>query len=246
MLENTVLDLSILLVTAIWKKCVPTWWRLLTATLLGVSAGSLCLFYVRWFWLYVAVLFVVINPGMLRIAFGRMSWQDFVRTYLLAILMSVLLGGIFGFLKALLPSGFYIVLLPMGCILLVVSVIYLGIAKRRRETLVGVSFVVNGHIAKMQAFQDSGNCLVDQKTGMPVCIVSKKHLATWAIPEEKRRLLSYETVSGKANLEVFPTSYFFVESGGKKKEQQKAMLGFAEDTLFQGKEYQMILHKNYC
>lgn len=68
----------------------------------------------------------------------------------------------------------------------------------------------------------------------------------FCIPEEKLRPITYETVAGKDTLYIYPATKFYVMQRGEMEEQRDIMLGFAKKTLFQGKKYQMILHKEFC
>lgn len=108
------------------------------------------------------------------------------------------------------------------------------------------SVLVQGQVKGMCALRDTGNCLRDVLTGRPVCIVSEEVQDELRIPLEELRPITYETVAGKDTLYIYPATKFYVMQKGEMEEQRDIMLGFAKKTLFQGKKYQMILHKDFC
>ena len=60
------------------------------------------------------------------------------------------------------------------------------------------------------------------------------------------RLIAYETVAGQDFMEIVAADKFLMKEAGKMVSQKEILLGFGKTSLFQGKNYQMILHKDFC
>ena len=109
-----------------------------------------------------------------------------------------------------------------------------------------MAILVCGHVEKMQALADTGNLLRDPISGRPVCVVSENYKEKWKIPAERMRLIAYETVAGQDFMEIVAADKFLMKEAGKMVSQKEILLGFGQASLFQGKNYQMILHKDFC
>lgn len=92
----------------------------------------------------------------------------------------------------------------------------------------------------------TGNLLRDPISGRPVCVVSEDYKEKWKIPTERMRLIAYETVAGQDFMEIVAADKFLMKEAGKMVSQKEILLGFGKASLFQGKNYQMILHKDFC
>ena len=47
-------------------------------------------------------------------------------------------------------------------------------------------------------------------------------------------------------MEIVAADKFLMKEAGKMVSQKELLLGFGKASLFQGKNYQMILHKDFC
>ena len=136
--------------------------------------------------------------------------------------------------------------LPLGCVVLCITTVWASWHQKKQRHLRQVAFFVCGHVEKMVALVDTGNLLQDPYSGMPVCVISEKYRDAWMIPQEKVRFIPYETVAGRALMEAVVADRFLIQEQGDMVCQKKVMIGFGKDLLFQGKNYQMILHKDFC
>ncbi len=244
-LENTALDLACLLMLGAYRGYRIAWGRLLVTAALGGAAGALALCFLQDFLLYL-LCGTAISLLQLWAAYGRRRMGQFVGDAALCLLFCILLGGALGFLRQFLPikaRGFF---LPLAIVFGVAIVLLWKLCRRRRSSYAKASCLIGGTIRHFRAFCDTGNCLRDARTGLPVCIVSEEWLEAWGISRETLRRLPYETLAGEGSVWVCQPSLFCIEKDGKIIPQADALLGFADPALFRGKSYQMILHRQYC
>lgn len=183
---------------------------------------------------------------MLAIAYGYGGCKAFVRRYLCCVMMNMLLGGVLQFFKQMLPARAYDLLLPISGVVLMLFVVAEGIRQTRKQAYREVAFLVADQVEHMVALADTGNGLRDPLTGRAVCVVSDQWKDRWVTPQQTLRCIPYETVAGKDFMEVIPVEKFLVKQQGQMQWQKDMMIGFGKASLFQGKKYQMILHKDYC
>ena len=245
-MENALLDTVSLLCTGIWCKKPVGCRKLIPGVAFGVLSGTVCFLYVKNFALYLWLIFGVVNPLMLIIAFGRMSPVILVRQYGCCGVVNLLMGGVMNWLRQLLPKVWYGWILPISCVMVFAIVILAEWGVKQRDAYVEVSLLVQGQVVRLRALRDTGNCLRDGLTGRPVCIVSEELIKELKLSEQMLRGIPYETVAGKDVLKVCPTTKFYIMQKGEMTEQRDIMIGFAKKSLFQGKKYQMILHKEFC
>lgn len=245
-LENFLLDLSCLLAVSVWRRYRVCRWRLFFAAGAGCLAGILALLYVRSFWVYLLVLFGLVNPLMILLAFPYQGKKAWLGNYLGALLCSLLLGGLIGFFRQMLPEHMTRVMLPLGCTAQICVVFFLGREKKQKQSIAEVSCMVEGEARRLLALKDTGNCLLDAVTGLPVCILSEAYIKRWGLHEEEMRRIPYETLSGKGELLIYRPTLFLIREGDSYIPQKNTLLGFGKSGLFQGKDYQMILHRNFC
>lgn len=244
--ENFLLDFAGLLGVSLWTKTPMKGWRSLLAALFGVVGGVLCFLFVQNFFLYSGIVFGIINPLMLWIGFGKKSIRKTAELYVTCMILHLLLGGGLNFLEQMIPTKAYGWILVMGGLLLLMCIFFLQLYMEKRDTLVKMSVLIGNTVKQGIAYKDTGNCLRDSITRLPVCIVPKAWMKEAGIVQENLRCISFETVSGEDIIYVYPVTNFFLWEKDEMQLQKRMMVGFAKDTLFCGKEYQMILHKDFC
>lgn len=244
--ENILLDLAGFVGVSLWTKTPMKWWRVLLATLFGVAGGICCFFLIHSFWLYLGVVFLLVNPLMLLIGFGKMSAKKMGELYFTCVVLHLLLGGLLNFWEQLMPEKSYGVVLISGCLGLLGAIWILQFYMGKRDTLVEMSVILGNVVKRGIAYRDTGNCLRDSLTNLPVCIVPYSWMKEAGLSEESLRSVSLQTVSGEDSIYIYPVTHFFLREKDEMQMQKRTMIGFAKDALFCGKEYQMILHKDFC
>ena len=183
---------------------------------------------------------------MLLLAFERTAPKALAVLYFRLLIVYAGLGGLVSLLDLYLPAEIRDFLLPLACALFFLLTVIASILQARKREQREVAILVCGHVEKMQALADTGNLLRDPISGKPVCVVSEDYKEKWKIPAERMRLIAYETVAGQDFMEIVAADKFLMKEAGKMVSQKEILLGFGKASLFQGKNYQMILHKDFC
>jgi hypothetical protein len=187
--------------------------------------------------------------------------QYFLRSALMFLLSTMLVGGVLTFVSTLISSqpdvigGKVDFAFPIGLIV-VIGYVTTFIIKRvstqifrnkGSEDLVrNVRVGINGRTLQLKGFMDTGNRLIDSKSGLPVVVVKASAVvhafspATFARLIEKGRdnCITYTTVTGGVNkiMLVYPDS-FAIEG---KKEGVDVALGVSFSGFYG--DYDAILH----
>lgn len=240
------LDLASLLALAIWQEKSMSVPRLVLASLLATGLGCLAYLFLHSFWGYVIFVVFLVNPLMLLLAFERIAPKALAVLYFRLLIVYAGLGGLVSLLDLYLPAEIRDFLLPLACALFFLLTVIASILQARKREQREVAILVCGHVEKMQALADTGNLLRDPISGRPVCVVSEDYKEKWKIPADRMRLIAYETVAGQDFMEIVAADKFLMKEAGKMVSQKEILLGFGKASLFQGKNYQMILHKDFC
>lgn len=150
------------------------------------------------------------------------------------------------FLRLMIPGQWTEVILPVSCIVSLPLVGLVLYAMKKREEYTEVSFLANGQVKTTVALKDTGNCLRDPLTGLPVCVVSAEWKKPLKLQEDELRKIPYETIGGSDEIQIYPVTRFYIKKKTEMTEQKKMLLGFGQSSMFRGKKYQMILHKDFC
>lgn len=244
-LENAMLDAACLLLLGLYRDDRLPWCRILVSAFSGSVAGAFLLYALHDYGLYL-FLSCVINLGMLFFTYGRRPLSVFFRDVGICFLLCVCLGGVVGVFRQWFPEDASRLFLPLGILCAVLALVACRYAKKQRKSYVEVSCLVDGEVKHFLAFCDTGNCLRDSSTGLPVCIVSEECIKRWEIDETTLFKIPYETLAGTGELSVYRPSFFCIRRGRGFELQKETLLGFGSQELFQGKDYQMILHREYC
>ena len=239
-IDNLVINSLILLCVKKTLNLNTKWWRILLSALLGTTVAVLLpllnLFsgaeiIIK---IFLAVIMVLILSSYLRM-------KDFVFSLLLFLIYTILLVGAcmvtlltFGTSLEALSAGGYDISVPLGILLAIVSlyvtvIIYIArFLSRRRDLfpyLRKIKIVLSGREFFFDAFVDSGNRLIDTKTGLPVIILSIKALEKYFSSEEIEALM----LTNGGNIKLFRNVHkcFFNTISG----EAKKMVVFEADKL---------------
>lgn len=240
------LDLASLLALAIWQEKSVSVPRLVLSSIVATGIGCLAYLFLHSFVGYIILVLAGINPLMLILAFGRTAPKALAILYFHLLIVYAGLGGLVSLLDLYLPAEIRDFLLPLACALLFLLTVIASILQARKRERREVAILVCGHVEKMQALADTGNFLRDPISGKAVCVVSENYKEKWQVPRERMRLITYETVAGQDFMEIVAADKFLMKEAGKMVSQKEILIGFGKASLFQGKNYQMILHKDFC
>jgi hypothetical protein len=183
---------------------------------------------------------------MVWIGFPGKGLKKTARRLGAAYLLMLLLGGGLGALWNLTGGAHFWVLAAAG-----VFVCLLAIAKirttRQRQGVYEVLLVSQNRKIPVQGFYDSGNLLWDPLLQQPVHLIQRQVVAQELAQEKQLRTIPYHslgTPQGILPVLVLDGMYISMDTGKKKRAAyiSKPVLGIAEEALFTGRSYQMILH----
>lgn len=199
----------------------------------------------------VILIHFVLNTAMVLVGFGKCRKKEFLENWAVIYLAVILAGGVVEWLSngSETISGFLLYALVTAGILTAVNV-YLNQRKQFESHLFPVVLQQKETMIKVMAYWDSGNQLCDPYTGKPVCILDKE------IGEAllKIKMDEFDYVMGiryipfrslgetEGLLAVYDIDRMQIFTGRKNLEITKAVIGLADKTLFDKKEYKMILH----
>jgi len=272
-IDNLVINALILLCVKNTLKLRSSWWRVL----LSAGLGTLVAVLLPLISLPVWALFgskIALGVFMVLILSRFFRLKDFVFAFLLFLAYTILLVGaclvtllMFGTSLELLSQGAYDIAVPLGIVFAIVAVyVYfiVGLARylsRKRELLPylrKVQIFLGNKILEFQGFIDSGNKLFDNKTKLPVIILSVKGLEKYFSKEEIEKLMlektasenfkkvhltSYNTISGEAKkMLVFEADKMVIFSGDKEYTTNRFVIGVSYKKFNDATNYDMLLN----
>lgn len=238
----------------IFAVCYPLW---------GISNGLLL------------PMKIVLGVLMVLIIAPYNSVKDFVLSFLFFLLYTLVLGGacvatllMLGTSIEELMAGGYDTAVPVGVILLIVSlyvaiiisvVRYVSAKKNISPFIREVSLKIGKTILSFNAFIDTGNKLVDKKTGLPVIIVSQlllekyfsknliedlmKNANTSKSVFKNSHFITYSTISGvEKKMIVFEADSLCIKEEGKEYITNKFMVGVTCRQFSDAVKYDMLLN----
>lgn len=274
-IDNLVINTLILLCTKATMKLRSKFYQLFLSALVG-TVFAVC-----------SPLFglqnIVLLPMKFALAFIMIlilapfnSVKDFFLSFVFFVLYTLLLGGacvatllLFGTSIEKLSAGGYDMAVPVGVILLIVSLyvsVIIAIARYVSERksispfIREVELVINKRVLKFNAFIDSGNKLIDKKSGLPVIILSVKLLEKYFEKEDIENLLlhqgrvknsifkgvhsiSYSTISGESKkMVVFEADSICIKNQQGEYITNKFMVGVTFQTFNDSVKYDMLLN----
>ena len=141
--------------------------------------------------------------------------------------------------------GHYFFFLIISCVSVVLCVFYSYHHQKVQRRLFPVEVIHMGKIIKVMAFYDSGNHLKDPYTGKNVHILSEKQIEHILGEDMKSVWIPYQALGTTSGLlKVYYIETMKIWKKQKLIELQDSALGVAEQAIFEGKPYEMILNKD--
>ena len=256
LIDNLVINTLILLCVKNTLKLKVKGWRLFLSATLGTIV-SVVLPLLNLSSLWQLPIKIVLGIVMVLILSSYLKLKEFVISFVLFILYTILLAGAsvvtlltFGTSLEALSAGGYDISIPLGIVLSIVSlyvviIIYIGRYLTRKRDLSPflrkVDIFISEKTVSVWAFIDSGNKLMDLKTGLPVVILSINALSKVFSEEEIESLMllggkgslfknvhncEYNTISGEAKkMIVFEADKLVIFNGESEYTTNRFMLG---------------------
>jgi len=247
-LVNFMMDYILLLIVRRMLSCSATHGNIC----LGAFVGSLltCLVVILPIphaFIKVVLFHVFVNTCMIRVGLKIKNIRSFVKAILLLYIGGFLLGGILEFFRQYVRFGSLFFAVAIAAYYLVLGIWkFITLLQRWNRYHCDVELYLGERKCKVKGLIDTGNSLVDQVTGQPVSILSRK-MANILFEGECMnhiRYIPYRTI-GKSEgvLPAFHIDKMYVY-GEKKCVVESPLLAVSEEEISARGEYEMILNPN--
>lgn len=242
---NLVMDGAALILTGLVGRDRISPARIALAAAFGATSSACLFLWLSSFPLYQLLLHALVNPAMVRIGFSWKGWPGFLRQILEAYLTTLILGGCIAWLwPAHGPEGLFWLCAAVGVAICGLSALRAW-ARQRQERLYEVLLIAGGRRIPLKGLYDTGNLLSDPMLHQPVHIIRQDLLT-----QEEGRAMHYIPYHSLGNerglLPVVVIEGMYVSKNGKRgggaRYIEKPVCGMAEESLFSGRPYQMILN----
>ncbi len=245
LLQNLCMDYLAVMGSNLFLKRGKRGIRLFLVSALSSLCGLFLLLSVKDPVWYQLLAHFVLNTGMVAGCFGIKSKKQFLENWLATYLAALLLGGGMEWLQEqrLFYRHQYMQMLAAS-VLLFSAAAYLMQFRSYGNYIFSCRLKKGLRSLELRAYWDSGNQLRDPYTGKAVSILSyQKAKDFWEAERDAVRYVPYRSL-GEQNGLLWVTDVDFLEirQGKQRIVIKNAAIGFAEEGLLEGKDYDMILH----
>ena len=241
-LRTFFMEVSVCIFVNLWMKQERPTIRILWMNALAVSLEVL-LFAVAGYGAVFASGSLVLRVLLLKVLFRPRSVGIFLRLFLWCLAATAAAGGILSACQEHLPGDCWF---GAGSMLCALGVMLSLILEERRmqhdKNLYQVKLRNREHVVEVLGLHDTGNRLSDPYVHAPVHILAKSRAGELGLQPECMRLVPFSTVGALEGLMEVWTIDAVEWEGGR---TEHAVIGVAEDTLFKGKDYRLILQAGW-
>lgn len=244
-LSNLYMDfLTVYAVNVILEKKKKTK-RLIAGCAMGSLAGLLLYLGSHNYGMYLLLMHFFINPVMVVFCFMPAKKELLLKAWFLMYLISLLLGGSVEWMYQTLTNGkYYEVCLLLSAVPLLIFLFILRQKRRSVHLFYDVTVFNKGRCAQVRAYFDTGNLLKDPYVGLPVHVVGEKVFETLGGNADLMpRFIPYTSVGKPSGMiRAVTVEEIKIMENGRETAIAPAVLAVADDLIFQGKNYEMILN----
>ncbi len=203
------------------------------------SALQIALFVLAGYGVIVMAGGMLLRTGVLNMLFRPQNAGVFLRLFLWSMAATVAIGGLLDIAQAHLPGDCWF---PAGCILCACSMLISLVLEERRilhdNRLYRVTLYRAETSVEVVGLYDTGNRLNDPYVHAPVYILAEREYRQLMGEAGAVRLIPYATVGAAERLMEVTTVDALEWKGGR---QAPVVVGRADDAVFEGKDYRLIL-----
>lgn len=237
-LRTFFVEVSVCIFVNLWMKQGCPTVRILWMNALAVSMEVL-LFAVAGYGAVFAAGSLALRVLLLTGLFCPKSRGIFLRLFLWSLAATVAAGGILFACQERLPGDCWFGAGSVFCALGVMSSLILEERRMQHDKNLYQVKLRNGeYVVEVLGLHDTGNCLCDPYFHAPVHILAKSRAGELRLQPGRGRLVPFSTVGAPEGLMEVWTIDAVEWTGGR---TEHAVIGVAEDTLFEGKDYRLIL-----
>lgn len=203
------------------------------------AAAQILLFILTGYGVPVLIGGLLLRSGVLLLLFRPQSAAVFLRLFLWSMAATVAIGGILGVAQTYLSGKYWF---ASGCVLCACSMLVSLVLEERRilhdDRIYRVTFHQAETSVKVMGLYDTGNRLNDPYVHAPVYILAEREYRQLMGEAGAVRLIPYATVGVTDQMMEVMTVDALEWKGGR---QSPVVVGKADDALFAGKDYRLIL-----
>ena len=141
-------------------------------------------------------------------------------------------------------SGLYFLLLCIACVTVGIGVHIWMNQQKMKKGIFPIELEHRQNHIFTYALYDSGNQLRDPYSGKGVYIISEKLVMQLSLQEQNEVYIPYQSLGNEQGLiKVYYLEHMRIQKDQTLIEKELVPVGTAEETLFQNKKYQVILHE---
>lgn len=215
--------------------------KVIGVALFGSILEIVGLFLIRPYAAFLFCTYVIEFPIMLYFLSPKRNVGLFVlRVYAFTVLINGVLECFWNYFG---KNAEYILMVGISSIIVILFVKVWERYRQREKAIYPVRIIHNGKEIALYGYYDSGNCLKDPYGKKGVHIISREILKEVMTQDDYSVLVPYQSL-GNTNgmLEMFYIDCIYI-NGEKEIEQKKVPMGAAEEELFKGKSYKIILNE---
>lgn len=249
--QNFIMKAAVLYLSLYCNKlhfAISTWkgiTKILLASFLGTVVEISALLYGSTYAIYIAVVHLLEIPLMMFYVLGKQR-RKMLWVIVTGYFFTMVINGVLEFLWNMFGEhGGYVFFLLIACGAVCAGVRLWQNYKRNEKGIFQIELVCAEKSMFTYGFYDSGNKLKDPYTGKGVHIISRRLLDKLAISQETKVCVPYQALgNAQGILDVYYIDSMKIYGTSDIIEQQKIPVGVAEEKLFEGKKYEVILNEN--
>lgn len=218
--------------------------KILLASFLGTLVEVTGLLVGDSYHLFLILIHLLEMPLMMRLILGKegKNWRSVVITgYFFVVIVNGMIEVLWNWFGMFAPY-FLLIVVSGGSV--VVGFRIFRKNQQVKKKLMDMELMHSGIKMITKGYYDSGNRLKDPYTGKGVHIASLELVKKLPVDLAKKLYIPYQALGNKdALIEICYIEYIKIYTPTKILEQQMVPIGIAEEELFQGKTYQMILNE---
>lgn len=218
---------------------------LILAAGLSSVVGLILLLLIKKYMLYCLVVHLILNTGMVVLAFGRCRKREFIENWIVTYLVVILLGGLMEWLNRIpfFSRNFFLSAIA-GALGVYALLLYLMQKRDFSNHIFTVTIIKEMRRMEVKGYWDSGNQLRDPYTGQGISILSYGKAKEFFVEgRDRMRLVPYRSLGEKDGLLwVTDVDELKVLDGKSGRNMQHMAIGIASEGLLEDKEYDLILH----
>lgn len=219
--------------------------KVFLAGVFGTILEILALMWGQSFSLFTGVVNLVEIPLIMLFFLGK-DWRAWLNVTVSAWFFVLVVNGVveagWNYLGEV---GYFGILVLLSCSVVWVGTKWFMQHMKIQKGIYPTEIYHKGKRLKCRGFYDSGNTLKDPYTGVGIHIISGKTAEKLGVLKEKTVFVPYSSLGNEMNLmKVYYLEKLKVYGRKKVVEQINVAVGIGEESLFLGKEYDLILNEN--